>query len=170
MNARAGAIGRLVFWTALIAAIDQGIKGIVVATLPGKSYPIITGLFSLTYQQNEGVAFSMLRNAHIAVVLALNLLVLAFFLFLIRPYLNVRLGRAAAVLVLGGALGNVIDRIVRHAVIDYLSFYISPRLYWPVFNLADAFVVCGVALLVLMILRGERAKSTLSCSQEANST
>jgi signal peptidase II len=97
---------------------------------------------------------------HIAVQLTLIALVLVFFLYLIRPYLNLRAGRLAAVLVLGGAVGNLIDRIFRvndsgrHFVVDYLDFHV-----WPVFNLADTCVVIGVALLVLLVLRSERTRS-----------
>jgi len=159
---RAGIVGRLAAWAALIAAADQGIKGLVVAHMsPGKSLPVIDGLFSLTYSQNTGAAFSLLNELHVAILVALNLLVLAFFLFLIRPYLAMRAGRFAAVMVLGGAIGNLVDRVFRvdqesgrHFVVDYLNFHI-----WPVFNLADTVVVIGVAVLVMLVLRRERARS-----------
>ena len=143
----------LVIWTLLIALVDQGIKGLVLATMWGKSYVIIPGIFSLSYRENTGAAFSMFEKLHISVLVGLNLLVLALFLFLIRPFLRARLGRGAAMLVIGGALGNLIDRVFRHHVIDYLDFHI-----WPVFNLADAFVVAGVLLLVWLIFRDERAR------------
>jgi len=150
----------LVAWVALIAAVDQGVKGLVVAALPGKSPIHLPGPFSLVYVQNTGAAFSLLNGTHTVLLVALNVLVLAFFLYLIRPFLSLRAGRVAAVLVLGGALGNLIDRVFRHYVIDYVNFYVSPRLHWPVFNLADTVVVIGVAILVWQVLRGERAEPT----------
>lgn len=160
---RARAVGRLTIWAALIAAVDQGVKGLVVVTLtplPDKSLILLPGLFSLTYRENSGAAFSLLQNMHSAVLIVLNVLVLVVFLFLIRPYLALRAGRFAAAMVLGGAVGNLIDRLFRvdnsgrHFVVDYLDFHV-----WPVFNLADAFVVIGVAVLVLLVLRVERAQS-----------
>ena len=165
MNKRPHAIGMLILWTLLIAAVDQGIKGLVLATMQGKSHLIIPGIFSLSYRENTGAAFSMFNEMHIAVLLGLNLLVLVFFIYLIRPYLQARPGQFAAVLVLGGALGNLVDRVVRRHVIDYLDFHV-----WPVFNLADAFIVAGVALLVWLILRDERAKIDRSPDVPGGST
>lgn len=161
MNSRAGVIGGLAVWVALIAAVDQGVKGLVTAyltVLPDRSLPVINGLFSLTYQTNTGAAFSMLRDTHAAVIVVLNVLVLVFFLWLVRPYIPFRAGRVAAVLVLGGAVGNLIDRIFRGRVTDFLSLHVS-TFQWPVFNLADMFIVIGVGLLVLLVLRVERAKT-----------
>ncbi len=132
----------------LTAAVDQLIKGLVLATLPGKSHVIVPGLLRLVYRENRGVAFSFLDGIPVPVLLLVNLAVLAIFLWLVRPYLSRGLGRLCAVLVLGGALGNLYDRLVRHFVIDYLDFRI-----WPVFNLADACVVAGVGVLVVLLLR-----------------
>lgn len=149
----------LAVWVALIAAVDQGVKGLVVATLsPDKSRIILQNLFSLTYQTNTGAAFSLLRDTHAAIIVLLNVLVLVFFLWLVRPYLALRMGRLAAVLVLGGAVGNLIDRVVRGHVVDFLSIHVS-TFQWPVFNLADTFIVIGVGLLVLLVLRMEHAKT-----------
>lgn len=156
MSEHTRAVGALGIWTALIAAVDQGIKGLVMATLPGKSHILLPGFFELVYKQNDGAAFSLLHGTHISLLLALNLLVLAFFIYLIRPYRAMRSGRIAAVLVLGGALGNLIDRVLRHYVVDYLYFHIQTAFSWPVFNLADAFVVAGVVLLVWLILQSDR--------------
>jgi len=147
----------LAVWVALIAAADQAVKGLVTATLsPDKSRIILPGVFSLTYQTNTGTAFSLLHDTHAALIVLLNVLVLVFFVWLVRPYLALRMGRVAAVLVLGGAMGNLIDRILRGRVIDYLSIRVS-TFQWPVFNLADTFIVIGVGLLVLLVLRVERA-------------
>jgi len=168
VNQRAKTVGRLAVWAALIAAIDQGIKGLVVATLtplPDKSLVLLPGMLSLTYRENTGAAFSLLYGTHIAMLVALNLLVLAFFLYLIRPYLAMRTGRFAAAMVLGGAVGNLIDRIFRGYVVDYISFYVSPRLHWPVFNLADTVVVIGVVALVLLVLQSGFVKPVESESE-----
>lgn len=158
-------IGVLAVWVALIAVADQAVKGLVKAqlrTMPGGSND---GLFSLTYQTNTGAAFSLLRDAHAALIIGLNVLVLLFFVWLVRPYLALRMGRVAAVLVLGGAMGNLIDRVFRGRVIDYLSFRVS-TFQWPVFNLADTFIVIGVGLLVRLVLRVECARTARSVEHE----
>lgn len=160
MKTRVPALGIVAVWALLIAAVDQAIKGLVLAHLPGKSQIIVPGLLDLVYRENRGVAFSIFEGLPIPVLLAANLVVLALFLWLIHPYLSRRAGRLAAVLVLGGALGNLYDRLVRHYVIDYLDVHV-----WPVFNVADACVVAGVGVLVLLILRSERATPPL---QEEN--
>lgn len=135
---------------ALIAVIDQYVKlGLVMRALaPGESQPVLPGILSLTFRQNTGAAFSLLERAHPGVLLGLNLVVLALFMVMAWPYLRTRVGLTAAVLVLGGALGNLIDRLRLHYVIDYLDFHV-----WPVFNLADICVVVGIGLLVLLLLR-----------------
>jgi signal peptidase II len=154
VKGRAAAIGMVCGFALLVAAVDQGIKGVVTATFaPNASRVILPGIFSLTYRRNTGAAFSLLHDSPIAALLTLNLLVVGVFLLLIRPYLSSPLGRLAAVLVLGGALGNLIDRLRLHYVIDYLDFHV-----WPVFNLADACVVIGIGALILSMLRAERGK------------
>ncbi|MHB9024629.1 MAG: signal peptidase II [Armatimonadota bacterium] len=134
-----------------LTAVDQIVKGLVTGALaPGESRPIVDGLLWLTHQHNTGAAFSLLRDAPPALVLTLNAVVMVFFVGLAAHYLHLPAGRVAAVLVLGGALGNLIDRARLHYVIDYLDVRV-----WPVFNLADAFVVAGVALLVVVMFRAE---------------
>lgn len=139
----------------LTAVVDQALKGLVLATLQGKSHALVPGLLYLTYRENHGVAFSALSHLPIGVLIGLNLLVLVLFIWLITPFLRSRAGQAAAVLVLGGALGNLYDRVTRQYVIDYLDFRV-----WPVFNLADACVVLGVGVLVVLLLRGDRPVPT----------
>ena len=113
-----------------------------------KSRVILPGILALTHRHNPGAAFSLWPQMPPVVLLSLNVLVLGVFVALIWPCLAQRAGVAAAILVLGGAIGNIIDRFSRHFVIDYLDFHV-----WPVFNLADTCVVVGVAILVWQLLR-----------------
>lgn len=149
MTDRAKACGVTVVLALLIGGIDQWLKGLVVAALlPDRSRVILAGILDLTYRQNTGAAFSLWPQIHQPLLIALNLLVLGIFLVLIWPQLPTRLGTTAAWLVLGGGLGNIIDRIRLHYVVDYLNFHV-----WPVFNLADACLVIGVGILLWMLAR-----------------
>lgn len=140
----------------LVAAIDQGIKGLVRgAYAPGESHALLPGVLSLTYSQNTGAAFGLLTRAPRLVVVLINLAVTGVFVLLVRPYLSTRAGMAAAALIFGGALSNLLDRIRLGYVVDYLDIHV-----WPVFNIADACVVAGVAVLILAAIAADRAKST----------
>lgn len=142
---------------ALVAAIlDLLSKGIIFRILENiavaQSTPNpeiqITGFFNLVYVWNRGVSFGMfhsLENSQIifCVIQALILLVLLFWL-----YRNQKIHLVYAIaLIIGGALGNLFDRIKHGAVADFLDFYVASY-HWPAFNLADSFVFIGVAILV----------------------
>jgi len=138
----------------LMAAVDQLIKWQLVRHFfLGESAVLVPRLLDLTYRQNPHAAFSLLQSLPPAALLAITLVVLVLFSVLIWPYLRTRGGIAAAGLVYGGALGNLIDRIRLHYVIDYLDFHV-----WPVFNLADASVVVGIGVLMLCIIRTDHAR------------
>lgn len=144
---------RILVLTIAIVAVDQLVKGFVVGSLAlGASRPVVHGLLDLSYQQNPGVAFSALLHASAYVLIALNLLVLGLFVTFMLPRAHTRGGWVALSLVCGGAVGNLIDRIRLHYVIDYLNFH-----FWPVFNIADASIVIGVGLLMLTSLFSHRA-------------
>lgn len=152
--------GMVALWAVLLSGIDQGIKGLVtVALAPDKSRVIIPDVMHLVYRENTGTAFSLLQQLPPYALLAINIVVLALFLYLIRPYLAARMGRVATALVLGGALGNMIDRAARMRVIDYLDIRLTPTYHWPVFNLADCAVVTGIGLLAWLFLRSEYART-----------
>lgn len=147
----------------LIAAIDQGVKRLVTGMLPlGGSHPLIPGIVDLNYQQNMGTAFSMFRTVPMPVLVLVSLLVLGIFFALVYPHLRTRWGMVAAILVLGGALGNLYDRIFRFDpirqrsyVVDYIDIHV-----WPVFNVADMCIVIGIAALAIVILRAERGPAS----------
>jgi signal peptidase II len=131
-----------------VAAIDQWVKQLVVRTcIQGAPHPLIPGILDVSYQQNHGVAFSAFPNASVYLLVALNVLVLVAFVMLMLPRLRLRSGRIALALVCGGAIGNIVDRIRLGYVIDYLDFH-----FWPVFNLADASIVIGVGIMLIVFL------------------
>lgn len=147
---------------ALLAVLDQGTKCLVTLQLPlHEPHPVIPGVFAFTYHRNTGAAFSMLHNVPMGVQLLLNVAILVIFLMLLRPQLGSRLGAAAMTLIVGGAVGNIIDRLTRQYVVDFLDFHlirdgISYR--WPIFNLADIFIVVGVALMAILLVKTEFAR------------
>jgi signal peptidase II len=139
------------WWTLalLVAMTDQAVKSIVHTLMfYGQSIPT-TSFFNLVHAWNTGAAFSFLASAggwqrYFFIMLTIGVSIwLAFMLRSPR-------GRAESLaysLILGGALGNLADRILRGYVVDYLDFYIK-EWHWPAFNLADSSITLGVFLLL----------------------
>jgi signal peptidase II len=124
-----------------------------------ESDPIIDGFFNITYVQNTGVAFGILSSVSSP---AKSLLLSAFTAFAavvvitysFRSSARNRLLQVALALVLGGALGNLYDRLVYGYVVDFLEFYLGTY-HWPAFNVADSAITIGVVLLALEIIKSE---------------
>ncbi len=131
----------------LVFIIDQLVKHLVVSTMHlGQSLPVIKGIFHITYVLNPGAAFGMLEHQRwffILVALAAVLLGAAFYKKLQQESFLMRSG---AGLLLGGAVGNLADRIQSGLVVDFLDFRI-----WPVFNIADIAICAGAGILIFDI-------------------
>ncbi|PSQ91094.1 MAG: signal peptidase II [Proteobacteria bacterium SW_6_67_9] len=147
-------------WFALaggVVVVDQLAKWAAVATLRLHAPVAVAPFFDLTLVRNEGAAFSILAGAGgwqrwVLVGLALAIAG-AIALWLARGAWRRRPTATALALVLGGALGNVIDRARLGYVIDYLDFH-AAGYHWPAFNVADAAITGGALLLVLLALTG----------------
>ena len=150
-----GRVSRLLFFGAilLILVVDQLTKAWVVARLPlyepTDLWQWLSSILSFTYVKNTGVAFGLFQGLGRAFALLPVLVVVA--VVVVRRsmpvgdlWVHLSLG-----LVVGGALGNVIDRLLRGYVVDFLDVNFRPLQSWPVFNAADAAVVVGVAILLL---------------------
>ncbi|CEP47010.1 signal peptidase II [Paraclostridium sordellii] len=138
-----------------LIAIDQISKYLAVNYLVNiGSIPIIKNIFHLTYVENRGAAFGMFQNNQIIfIVVAIAACVFGLY-YLYRKDLNI-LGKSAIILIISGALGNLIDRIRLGFVVDYFDF----RVIWDyVFNVADVFVVVGTILLCVYIIFFENDK------------
>jgi len=137
----------------LIAAatigIDQAAKLAVRATLaPAQSHPVIPSVFHLTYVQNTGAAFGVLQG-YPEVFIILSLVVAGWIIReLLRLRFRARRTDFALAMILGGAVGNLIDRVRFGYVVDFLDFRV-----WPVFNVADSCISIGVGLLLLSQFR-----------------
>lgn len=131
----------------LVFIIDQLVKHLVVSTMHlGQSLPVIKGIFHITYVLNPGAAFGMLEHQRwffILVALAAVLFGAAFYKKLQQESFLMRSG---AGLLLGGAVGNLADRIQSGLVVDFLDFRI-----WPVFNIADIAICAGAGILIFDI-------------------
>lgn len=139
----------------LVVGLDQVTKRMALASFhPGEIRPVIDGLFNLTLSFNTGAAFGLwtgLASGWREAVLALTILMaLTLVIFLLtRPYYQTLLAQTALAAILGGAVGNVIDRFLYGAVVDFLDFYIGTS-HWPAFNIADSAICVGVGLLLFL--------------------
>jgi signal peptidase II len=126
-----------------VALVDQGTKALVVGLMrPGQSLPVLGPAMSLTYAQNTGGAFSLAQGGT-AVLAAVSLVVVAaLVVYGLRAPLGSRRAAWGLSLVMGGAVGNLIDRAARGFVVDFLDFH-----FWPVFNMADIAITVGVVLI-----------------------
>jgi signal peptidase II len=152
----------LLLITALVILADRLTKNAIIHRIrPGYSIPIIPGIFRLSHVLNTGAAFSLMENWPPNAV-RLGLIGFSIFAAIVVLVLLWRTGRAltltsvALALILGGALGNLYDRIRFHHVVDFLAVKIY-HYNWPDFNVADSCIVIGACLLLLEIFRPEHA-------------
>jgi signal peptidase II len=151
--------GLLLGISALVIILDRITKRIVAQQLPnGQAHTVIPGVFRISDVHNIGAAFSMfaenaspttVRNILIAFS-AIAVVVLSGMLWRVGRHLTVT--SVALALILGGAFGNLYDRIVYHYVVDFLEVHIV-HYHWPDFNLADSCIVIGACLLLIEIFR-----------------
>ena len=134
-----------------IVIIDQIIKNVVLKYLaPIGSITLINGFLALTYIENTGAAFNIWDNRW--VLIGVNILIIAIILKLLlsKRYELTKLMKLSYSLILAGGITNLIDRIFRGFVIDYID--ISELFSYPVFNIADICIVIGVIIIILTIL------------------
>jgi signal peptidase II len=164
MSRKNGSGSGLSLWLLLslvVILLDQLTKIMVVRNFHfAERKSIVPGFFDLTLAYNKGAAFSFLANADgwqrwffIAIGVGASL----FMMWLLARHAGQRLFCLALALILGGAIGNVIDRIRIGKVVDFLLAYYQ-QAYFPAFNVADAAITCGAMLLILdELLRVRRA-------------
>ena len=136
---------------AALVALDQLVKYLVRAQIPlGESVPFLPHIMDLTYVQNTGAAFSLLRQHTWLLTLISAVVVLAMCWLLIRGFFKTRLGLISAALVLAGGVGNLIDRAVFGYVTDMFQ---TTFIDFAVFNVADCCITIGIPLLFLYVWR-----------------
>lgn len=133
----------------LVALADYIIKIIVINNLkPISSLVVIPGLFSLTYVENRGAAFGMLSDARWVFILFTIVVIVLMVYFLFAKRIESKLFNISAILIIGGGIGNLIDRIFYGYVVDYLSISFFP----PVCNFADYCITIGAGLMVIYLM------------------
>lgn len=127
----------------LIFGLDQVTKLIVLKNFAlYESKPIIEGIFHLTYVRNIGAAFSILQNQRTFLIITSSIVMIVIIWFLLSKKYPNTMVLYSLILVLAGAMGNLVDRIRFGYVVDFFDFLI-----WPVFNIADMSIVVGAILL-----------------------
>lgn len=152
-------------WLAIAGAligVDQLTKALIARTLHLGDVRPVTSFFDIVLAHNRGAAFSFLNDAsgwQRWFFIALGSIAAVFIVWLLKRHGGQRLFGWALALILGGALGNVIDRLVRGYVIDFIQVHWRTAYYFPAFNAADSAITVGAALLVLdELLRVRRAR------------
>lgn len=158
-EARPGPWWRWLALSAVVAAADLATKAWVSAAFQVGDVHVITPFFNLVLWHNPGAAFSFLAGAggwqrwfFVAVTLAVSAVILA----MLRKSGGNRLLAAALALVLGGALGNLWDRLTLGHVVDFIQLH-AAGYYWPAFNVADSAITVGVVLILWDGVRDARA-------------
>lgn len=162
--ARLSKVGRLSWWlgfATLIVALDQATKYWITQVLRYGETVVLTPFFNLVLVHNPGAAFSFLSDQSgwqrwFFIVLAI--VVSGWLVMMIRRHARELWLPLAASMILGGAIGNVIDRILFGAVIDFIQWHVADY-YWPAFNVADSAITVGVVLLLWDQFRARPADS-----------
>ncbi len=135
----------------VVVMLDQITKYMIVSNMTeGMSIPVINQVFHLTFVLNPGAAFGMLEhNREFFIIMAIAVLMFVVYMRkkILEEPLTVQIGIA---LFVGGALGNLIDRMKTGLVVDFFDFRI-----WPVFNIADIAICLGVGVMIWSIIREE---------------
>ena len=147
---------------ALVVALDQASKLLVVGLLEGVRGIEVAPFFNLVLVHNTGAAFSFLAGAggwQRGFFIGIAVIASVWIVVLLRRHPGERLFCLALALILGGALGNVIDRVRLGVVVDFLDFH-AAGWHWPAFNLADSAITCGALLLIWESLRPAPSRQT----------
>lgn len=140
----------------LLILFDQGIKLLVLKTIVDKPVIIIDNFLKFIFVKNTGAAFGFLGNSTNILVI-LTVMLLYYLINEIRRNIDSKLSIVSLSLIISGAIGNLIDRLFRGYVIDYISFTLFKR-EMAVFNAADIFITFGVILLMYIIIRDGRSE------------
>jgi signal peptidase II len=146
-----------------VIVLDQITKWVVLRTIPVyESYPVIQGFFNLVHVRNRGIAFGIMNRPGSQIILyLLTFVTLAAVVLLVLWFTRLKAEEGKAglglSLVVGGALGNLIDRVRMGEVVDFLDFHVGAY-HWPAFNVADSAITVGTIWLALGILFSPDAK------------
>ena len=147
---------RLLSFSSFIVILDRLTKYLALTRLSeGESISVVPGVFHITLVLNTGVAFGLFKGCSIIFIVSSVLIIAAICMYLWRSKCRDFWMLLAMGLIIGGAVGNLIDRASFGYVIDFLDFRI-----WPVFNVADSSVTVGAVILAIKLLRDKRCCMT----------
>jgi len=142
----------------LIVIADQFTKALILANYRYADQTVVTGFFNIVRAHNTGAAFSFLADAagwQRWMFTGIGIAAAVFITWMLRSHAGQKIFSLAMALILGGAIGNVIDRVMHGYVVDFLDFHWAER-HFPAFNLADSAITLGAVLLILDELRRMR--------------
>lgn len=148
-------------WVSLaILAADRATKFAIERTSPFFRHPVISDIVVLVHSQNPGIAFSMFSDSKSAwlapLLVASSLVVMAFLVWMIvKGRAGGALAQCGLALILGGAAGNALDRVIHGGVTDFLEVRLW-KYIWPAFNVADSAITIGAILVLFELLLGSR--------------
>jgi signal peptidase II len=171
---------KLLYITAAIIVLDQVTKFLVKSSMHlNESIPIISNYLRLTYIENTGMAFGIQFGENIFFTIFAIIASIMIFVYLLKMKGEHWIARLAVAIILGGAIGNLTDRIIRGGVVDFIDceffdihipafklLFINFPGYgldrWPVYNIADAAVTVGMVLLLIFVLWYDKKEDEIS--------
>ena len=141
---------KFILMSIFILILDQATKLLIASYIPYESYIEISSFFKLVNFHNTGAAFSFLHNAggwQRYFLIFITLIAVVWIIFMLMKNKHIPIISLSLLLILGGALGNLIDRIRLGYVVDFIYLHIDSW-YWPAFNIADSAICVGAGLLV----------------------
>jgi len=127
----------------IVLVLDRFTKFFVDKMELNQTIPVISNIFHITFTQNTGAGFGILKGMNLLLIW-IAVIVIGLILFYMDKIPDKKLPKLGFAFILGGALGNLLDRIIFGYVIDFLDFRV-----WPTFNIADSFITIGAVLLVI---------------------
>ncbi|MGK9250282.1 signal peptidase II [Paenibacillus humicus] len=144
----------------LALGMDQVIKWIVVTNMKlGESIPLLPDIFHLTSHRNRGAAFGILQDQRLFFLVVTIVVLIGLIIYLHRVHQENKFLSYGLALVLGGAAGNFVDRFLRGEVVDLFDFR---WINFPIFNLADVFIMLGAAIIIVSNLKESKSGKNLS--------
>ncbi len=138
----------------IFVLLDQASKYSVINYL-NKDIEVINNFFYLIYTKNNGAAFSILTGKRLFLIIITLLIIGSLIYYIIKNEISSKMEILAFSLIIGGSLGNLIDRVVRGYVVDFISVKIFGY-HFPIFNIADSLICIGVFILLIIQFRKER--------------
>ena len=146
----------IIYFSLVLFIIDQISKLLVIKLIDiGNPIEVIKNFFYLTYTHNTGAAFSILTGQRLFLIIIAVVILIILLNYIKKNKVEEKIDKLAFSLIIGGSLGNLLDRIIRGYVVDFIDVKIFGYNF-PIFNLADTFIVIGVFLLLITLIRKEQ--------------